>query len=481
MKTEMRFTGAGCVELNDAILRALELPGGLTIENLRGPGFRLMERHSESADGLRTLAPLPDNSQKVIDSAVVQVGMDRLTVVSDILARGLTFNLTDALGVTQIEWLASNKVGNAQRTMSPEVRQENFLPDLLANRLPVYLTTSGFELDIRTLKMSRRAGMPLDVANVASATRAVNESIEDAAVNGATTLDGQDLQVAGYKAPGLINAPNAATQNLTATAWDATPDPLVIFAEVQQMMSKLRGNKKFGPYILYVNTEVGAVMDGDYVTAAPQNTIRERLLKLDGLSEIKTADTLPINKVVLVQMTSDVLDIVVGQRPTVIPWTSLSGMTFHNLILAIMIPRIKWDYNRKSGICIGTIGGTLFSADSLISHTDDSGLAATPETVEANKKLAEERKKHTEAAEKEKAEQEGSVTPQLGQHLVTDAPDVAGGTVMATVTPTGETAAQPQLPKNDPKAPATPPKPAAAGAGSAIPPASHKDDDKDKK
>ncbi|MFI5222657.1 MAG: major capsid protein [Nitrospirales bacterium] len=354
MKQEMRFTGAGCHELTDAVMRAMLLPGGLTINNLRGPGFRLMQQYTES-DGFRALAPLPEHSQKVIDTAVVEVGMDRLTVARDILAMNLTYNLTDPLSITQLEWLASNKVGNSQRTMSPEVRQENFLPDLLANRLPIYLTTSGFELDIRTLRMSQRVGLPLDTANVASGTRAVNESIEDAVINGATTLDGQDLQVAGYKAPGLVNAPNAATQNLTLASWDATPVAATILAETMAMMAKLRANKKFGPYIMYVNTEVGAMMDNDYVTASPQNTIRERLLKLEGLSAIRTADLMPAAKVILVQMTKDVLDIVVGQRPTVIPWTSLSGMTFHNLIMAIMVPRIKWDYNLKSGICIGTI------------------------------------------------------------------------------------------------------------------------------
>lgn len=354
MKNEMRFTGAGCAELTEPVMRALSLPGGLTVNNLREPGFRLMQQHAES-DGFRALAPLPDTSQKVIDSAVVEVGLDRLTLMADVMAAGLTYTLTDPLSITQLEWLASNKVGNAQRTMSPEVRQENFLPDLLANRLPIYLTTSGFELDIRTLRMSQRVGMPLDTANVKSGTRAVNESMEDAFINGATTLDGQDLQVAGYKAPGIVNAPNAATQALTAASWDVTPVAATILAEVMSMMAKLRTNKKFGPYRLYVNTEVGAILDNDYVTASPQNTIRERLLKLDGLQAIRTADLMPAAKVVLVQMTSDVLDVVVGQRPTVIPWTSLSGMTFHNLIMAIMVPRVKWDYNLASGICVGTI------------------------------------------------------------------------------------------------------------------------------
>jgi len=354
MKQEMRFTGAGCTDLSGAIERALSMPGGLTIENLRSPGFRALEQHLAD-DGFRTLAPLPDNAQRIIDDSIVEVGMDRLTLMADVMAAGLTFNLTDPLSITQIEWLSSNKVATAQRTMTPETRQENFLPDLLANRLPIYLTTAGFELDIRTLKMSRRLGMPLDTANVKSGVRAVNEAFEDAFINGATTLDGQDLQVAGYKAPGIVNAPNAATQVLTASAWDSTPVPATIVSEVMTMMSKLRANKKFGPYRLYVNTDVGAYFDNDYVTAAPQNTIRERLLKLEGIEAIRTADLMPATKVVLVQMTSDVLDVVVGQKPTVIPWTSLSGMTFHNLIMGIMVPRVKWDYNLKSGICIGTL------------------------------------------------------------------------------------------------------------------------------
>jgi hypothetical protein len=129
------------------------------------------------------------------------------------------------------------------------------------------------------------------------------------------------------------------------------------------MLAKLRANKKYGPFRMYVNTDIGAVLDNDYVTAAPQNTIKERLLKLEGLQAIRTADLIPGGtavtyvgaKVAIVQMTSDVIDMVVGQRPTVIPWTSLDGFTFHNLVMAILIPRVRSDYNGDSGICIGTL------------------------------------------------------------------------------------------------------------------------------
>ena len=354
MKQEMRFTN--CEALGEVISRAAVLKGGLTFQNMRGPGFRAMQE-MVNADGFRALAPLPEDSQKVFDNSVIKVGLDRLTLMQDVISAGLTYNLTDPLSVTQLSWMASNKVGNARRVMSPETRGENFLPDILPYNLPIYLTIAQFELDIRTLRQSQRVGLPLDTAGIESATRAVNEAMEDAFINGATTLDGQQLAVNGYSAPGIVNAPNAETQALTAAAWDATTVGTTIFAEIQAMIAKLVANKKYGPYRLYVPTTVGAFLSGDYDTTNPSVglTILERVGKIPGLQAIRTADMLPATKVVLVQMTSDVLDVVTGQQPTVIPWTSVSGFTFFNMVMAIMIPRVKQDYNSKTGIVIGTI------------------------------------------------------------------------------------------------------------------------------
>jgi hypothetical protein len=366
---ETRFTtGATNSPLTDIVARALAETGGWSVPAMRGPGFRLLQNTLEAPDqnGFRALAPLNEKAQVVLDNAVVEVGLDRLTFVADLLARGLTYKLADPLSVTQLEWYSTNKVGNAIRTMNPNTRQENFLPDRLQARLPVYLTTSGFDLDIRTLKMSQRVGMPLDTANIKSGTRAVNESIEDAAINGATTLDGQPLVDAGYSAPGLLNAPNAATKsNLTAAAWSTVPVGATVFNETQAMLALLRANKKFGPYCMYVSLSINAALDSDYDTTSGSRglTIRERLLKLEGLEAIRPADFITDGnasthvgaKVAIVQMTSDVVDIVVGQPPTVIPWTSLNGFTFHNLIMAIMVPRFRSDYNSKSGVCIGTL------------------------------------------------------------------------------------------------------------------------------
>lgn len=357
MDSRQTYEGASGKDgvLSNVVMRALEESGGiLNIESFRAPGFRLLEKAAHDPR-FRALAPLPERSQIVMDNAVVKVGMERLTVVRDFMAAGLTYKLDDPLSVTQLEWYSQNQTGNAQRTMTPEARGENFMPDRLPGRLPVYLTTATFQLGIRELRQSQRLGLPLDTAGIESGTRAVNELIEDAMINGATTIDGQELKVAGYAAPGLVNAPNAVTGNLSLADWSTTPNGAAILLAVENALALLRANKKYGPYAMWVSTNIGAKLGGDYSSAKGDNTIKDRLLKIEGLSSIKTADLLPDNKVIIMQMTSDVADLVIGQMPTVIPWTSASGFTFHNLIMAIVIPRIRFDYNNKSGIFVGTV------------------------------------------------------------------------------------------------------------------------------
>lgn len=362
MSKEMRFMAGvrdgwqGTSPLTNVVMRALNEAGGWSVPAMRRPGYRLMEAVENEFREFRSLAPMQDRAQVVLDNAVVEVGLQRLTLVADLLAAGLTYNLTDPLSVAQLEWNSMNKIGAAQRTMSPSARGENKLPIVSPNRLPIYLTTDEFEIDIRTLKTSQRVGTPLDTTMARQCTRAVNEAIEDAAINGATTLDGQDLKVAGYSAYGLLNAPNAETQALTLAAWTTSPVGSTVFNETMAMITKLQGNKKYGPYRLYVSTTIGNGLDADYnaTNNAQGLTVRQRLLQIEALQAVRVADLLPATKAVLVQMTSDVVDVVVGQPPTVIPWTSLDGFSIHNLIMAIMIPRVRSDYNGDSGICVGT-------------------------------------------------------------------------------------------------------------------------------
>lgn len=364
MHDSKRFTVASKASpLTDVVARALQMTGGWSVEAMREPGFRLLEDILAPERAFRAAAPLQDKAQVVIDRTVVEVGLQRLTFVADLMAEGLTYPLSDPLSVTQLEWNKSSRVGAAQRTMTPSARGENKLPIVLPIRLPIYLTTDRFELDIRTLKMSERVGTPLDTALIKQCTRAVNEAIEDAAINGATTLDGQVLKDAGYDAPGLLNAPNANTGNLTVD-WTAanvigTTGPAMV-ADVQVGIDALQSDRKYGPYNLYVGTKAGNVMQGDFKVNGDK-TIMQRLQEMDAGGRklrVRITDMFPGAatgvQMSLVQMTSDVVEVVNGQPPTVIPWTSLDGFTIHNLVMAIMVPRVRSDYEGQSGIYLGT-------------------------------------------------------------------------------------------------------------------------------
>lgn len=332
----MRFLSSAANDnpLQGALLRAARETGELSIASLRA------------------LSPLSDRAQILVDKAVVSVGLQRLVVTADIMAAGLTYPLTDPLSVTQLEWETISKTGGAQRTMDPAARGENQLPDRTAHRLPIYCTTDDFNVGIRTLKMSQRVGQPLDTTMVEQATRRVNEAIEDATINGA------GITVAGYGAPGLLNAPNANTYTIPL-AWNAAGNATgaQVQADIMAMVAKLQTDLKYGPYNLYVGTAFGNWLENDFKENGNES-IRQRMTEMEfggKKLQIKTADQMPATTAVLVQMTRDVVEIVNGQPPTVIPWTDPSGFHLYWLVLAILVPRVRSDYDGNSGIVVATV------------------------------------------------------------------------------------------------------------------------------
>ena len=288
----------------------------------------------------------------------MRVGLDRLVVVQDLLAEGLTFNIgQDFWGVTQLQWDEMAEVGYAHRTMDPLARGENQIVDRRPRIIPVYLTWDDFELGIRTLAASARGGgTPIDTTQIEQATRRVNEGIEDSAINGIPN------PVFGSSVPGLLNAPNVNAFTYGANlAWDdSTKTGQAIIDDVLGMVAMARTARRFGPYNLYVNTTYGNTLNrnfSDGTTTFPV-TIRERIEQIVAGGRnvrVREADMLPTNRTVLVQMTSDVIDVVVGQQPTAVSWDHPSGWSTNWVVLACLVPRVKSSYEDTSGIVTGNI------------------------------------------------------------------------------------------------------------------------------
>lgn len=339
--TPVRFSVSGAPSHMGAIIRQLESAGDL----------RALVAE------MRANSPLPEDAQKLVDQTVVDVGLERLTLAADLLSGGLTFPLTDAMSVLEVQWDVVSKAGSAQRTMHPGARGENQRIDRLPRRIPVYITSDDFSFGVRMLGASRRVGAPLDTSHIAQATRRVNEGIEDAAINGA------GLTVTGNDTPGVMNAPSVNVFQFGGTSGQEAWDHLgktgqQIIDDVLGMIDMAQADHKYGPYNLYVNTTYGNALNrnfSDGVTTFPI-TIRQRIeqIVVGGRNiQVKDADRIPADKVALIQMTSDVIDIISGMTPTAVPWVSPDGFTLYWLVMAIQVPRVRADYDGQSGIVIG--------------------------------------------------------------------------------------------------------------------------------
>lgn len=303
----------------------------------------------------RALAPLPKLAQELFDREVVTVGLDRLAIVRTLIEAGLTFPVPNWLGVMNIYWESSSRTGRAQTTMVPKARGERQMPKLTPHNIPLPCTWDDFSLNVRVLMAAQRLGTPLETGMVGDATRNVNETIEDSFINGGVTVD-------GVTTPGLLSSPHITnfTDNQSWSHADHSGEDIV--KDIELLVAKAEANRRFGPYVLFIPTAYNLKINLEDYKAFSSDTIYTRLTSMtfgQGNLRIVVADQLPADTVILVQLTKDIVDVVIGQQPTVISWSDGPGFERYFIVLACIVPRVKQDSNEKMGIILGTPTGVL--------------------------------------------------------------------------------------------------------------------------
>lgn len=121
-------------------------------------------------------------------------------------------------------------------------------------------------------------------------------------------------------------------------------------------------NGFFGPFILYHSTAYDRFLDDDYFRTggtAVSRTTRERVEGIDGISAVRRLDFLtPTSpsayELILVQMTPDVAQAIIGMQTTTVRWESKGGMQHNFKVMAILVPLLKAPLNGVAGIVHGT-------------------------------------------------------------------------------------------------------------------------------
>jgi len=297
-------------------------------------------------------ATLRRDEWKYLDEAVLKVSETRLNGVADLIANGLTYDLGNAMGTTVLEWHDLQGDMEADMTMDGVSRARGNRPVYQTNYLPIPIIHVDYEINARVLEASRSLGNPLDTTSAERAARAVSEKLETMLFTDAEYAWGTKDDRDRNKIYSYLNYPDINSVTLAAN-WDAAGKTAAqILADVISMKQASIDAKHYGPWMLYIPTSYETVLDEDYNATTSGTTIRERILKIDGIKGIKVVDTLTADNVLLVQMTSDVVRLVRGLPVQNVQWQTEGKFITKYKVMTIQVPQIRSDADGNCGIVL---------------------------------------------------------------------------------------------------------------------------------
>ena len=304
-------------------------------------------------------ATLRRDEWKKLDSAILKINEYRLGGIQDLIAKGLTYTLGNAMGTTVLEWHDVGDALTAEMTMDGITRAQNDRPKFQHNYLPIPIIHADYEINARSLATSRNMGNGIDTTLAERAARRVAEKLENMLFTDTSYSYGETDDRSRNTIYSYINFPDRNLHTLSF-AWDGSgATGASILADVLDMKQVSINNYFYGPWQVYIPTAYETVLDEDYFGTNPDSnpsvTVRDRILKVAGVSGIKVVDTLPADNVLMVQMTSDVVRLVRGLDLQNVEWMTEGKFMHKYKVLTIQVPQIRSDQNGKTGIVHGSI------------------------------------------------------------------------------------------------------------------------------
>ena len=309
-----------------------------------------------SAKELRVASTLRKDEWKVFDTALVEEVQLRLRGIADLYAAGLTKTIGGGLGKTVYEYEKMSDMTPAIVSMDGNVRSDNDRVDFSRAGIPLPITHKDFNLQLRTLAASRTGGEGLDTTQLRVSGRLIAEKLEDMLFNGSNKVY-QGLPIYGYTTFPQRNivafGPGGPWSSPAKTGEQKLNDVLTMIAAANQ-------DRMYGPFVLYIGAADAVYLENDFKTDSDKST-RSRLLEIDGVSSIRVSDVLAKDNLLLVQMTADNVQLLVGEPLQNIQWDINGGFTIAFKSFTIQVPLLRADPTGRSGIVHMNTTGTLLS------------------------------------------------------------------------------------------------------------------------
>lgn len=300
-----------------------------------------------NVNALRTNDTLLYDEWKELDSAVLDSFQTRLTGVADLLSRGLVYDVKKGLAATVLGFQDASDVNAADMTMDGVNRGQRDRQEYNIIYLPLPIIHKDFSFSIREIQESRNGTRPLDTSMAEMCARKVAEKAEDLLFNGSSSYTYGGGTIFGY-----TDYTNRNTFTIQSGGWDTATGEQIV-QDVIDMKQASINDRCFGPWVLYVATNFESILDTDF-KANSDKTVRQRILEIGGIQDVKVADTLTASNVVLVQMRSDTARIVQGLSVKTVQWDVEGGMAVNFKVMAIIVPQIRADQSGRCGIVHGS-------------------------------------------------------------------------------------------------------------------------------
>lgn len=283
-----------------------------------------------------------------IDRAVIAAAQPRLKAFADLRARN-TYTIPAGWGKTVLESARSGDITGAEINMDglAVADQDRIHQDLVGVPLPII--HKDFDISARQLDVSRQGSLPLDTTLAGMAAEKVAQEIEKMTIGQLTYAFG------GYSIYGYMNFPDRLTVEITEPTGGWTP--AVLISELLEMRKAAQDAGFYGPYQLYVGSAWDLFLDADYSTAKGDNTLRQRILQLDGITGLSTLDYIPSADydILMVQMTPNVARAIIALELVTLQWQEMGGMKVKMKVMAIQVPQVRSDFHGGTGIVHGAV------------------------------------------------------------------------------------------------------------------------------
>lgn len=281
-----------------------------------------------------------------LDRTIIEMVKLRRNGVQDLVDAGLVRRSN--LGVMLSQWRVSSERVRPTVNMDGRSRANRDRTDRAVFGVPLPIFRTDYEFGMRELLAGRKLGAPIDTHEAGEAASAIAEEEERTLFLGNANIVVQGDAIFGYTTL-------AARDTATAAAYGGGDFGTIsnILPTYLGMLTALAAVRYHGPFVSYVaNTQYHQMLET--FTDGSGQTGLQRVLELPQITKIQRCDFVVAGTVLLVQMTSNVVDWEIALSVENREWETPDGQALHFAVMSAGAPRLKSDFAGNAGIAHAT-------------------------------------------------------------------------------------------------------------------------------